>query len=132
MTRYRDEVKDWPTTKLLAESHTLRGAITGALAGALQLKPEAFAAAGKAARWAREAAAMGGAVASTPGAVAGLPFLAPLAWGVALKTLAEQFPAAGDYLKDLYHRQLAIGLELHERLQSRQGATAPALATDEP
>jgi len=68
LQKYRDEVKDWPTTKLLAESHTLRGAIGSTLAGLHQMRPESFAAVGKAARWAREAAVAGGAVASAPGA----------------------------------------------------------------
>lgn len=131
LARYQDEVQSWSTTKLLEESHTLRGALGSTLSILTQLKPETWAAAGKAARWAREAAAMGGAVASYPGAVAGLPFLAPLALGLSLKGLATAFPAAGAHLKDLYHRQLAIGLELHKRQSAPRAPAAPGLEEED-
>jgi len=130
LARYRDEIKDWSTAKLLEESHTLRGALASTLGAITQLKPEAFAAAGRAARWAREAAAMGGAVSSFPGTAAGLPFIAPIGLGLALKSVATVFPEAGAALKDAYHRQLAIGLELHQRLKPRNAPSAVDEAAD--
>jgi hypothetical protein len=131
LQRYQGEVKDWSTAKLLEESHTMRGAIAGTLGNLTQLKPEAFAAASKFLAWAREAEVAGGAVASFPSAGAGLAFIAPLAWGLALKSLSEAFPDAGAYLQDLYHRQLAIGLELHAR-QGRKDTPATPAPDEEP
>jgi len=130
LQRYRDEVREWSTARLLEESHTLRGVLGSGLQVLTQLRPEAFAGVTRAARLAREAAALGGAVASAPGATAGLPFLAPLAWGITLKSLSAAVPEAGTWLRDTYHRQLAIALELHERLRPKTGGTTTDEAAD--
>jgi len=130
LARYRTEVKDWSTARLMEQSSTLRGSIVAMLDVLAQARPEAFAAIDKAARLAREAHALGGGVASFPGAIAALPFAAPFVWGVALKSLATAFPEAAAAMKDVYHKQLAVGLELHERLQPRNAPSAADEAAD--
>jgi len=130
LARHQAEVKGWSTPKLVEQSHTLRGSIVAMLDVLAQARPEAFAAIDKAARLAREAHALGGGVAAFPGAIAALPFAAPFVWGVTLKTISDLFPDVGKELRDQYHRQLAIGLELHQRLKPRNAPSAADEAAD--